>query len=168
MKKNWQGIALMIAIAGVIGMGNVMLSAYVTNNLTSGAKGDEVAVNTFVLNLFVGWIFLSAWLLTRADEEWKKVQAAVHSEDEETFLVEAPKKIALSVQVVYWIISVLTVVSFHLFHFESFLVLFSVHFGVGFLVAIMSQVLLDLDDPLSGIINVEGVPDEWLKKLKKT
>lgn len=158
----------MILIGIAFGILNVLFFAYVMNPLMTGAKEDEVAVNTYVLNFFVGWVFFSAWFLTRADEEWKKTQEAVSKNDKDAFLLEAPKQIALSIHVLYVLVSALVLFSFHLFHIESTLVLVEIQFGVGFFVAMMYQVLFDLDDPLNGIINIQGtIPPDWLQELKK-
>src|SRR5207237_4565321 len=105
--------------AGVL---NALLFTFVMNSLNAGGKADEIAVNTYVVDFFVGWVFFSAWFLARADEEWKKVEEAVHKADRETFLVEVPKRMAASIRVLYLLISTLVVLSFHLFHIESLLV----------------------------------------------
>ena len=162
-----QGIVKMVAKGVGLGLLNILFFALVMNNLTLGAKNDEVAVNTYVLNFFVGWVFFSAWFLTKADDEWKKVAEAVVKNDFEAFRVEAPKQIALSIRVLYLAISTLVVLSFHLFHIESTLVLVEIQFGVGFLVATTIMVLWDLDDPIKGVINVADIPEDWVKKLKK-
>jgi hypothetical protein len=75
---------------------------------------DEVAVSTYAINLFVGWVFFSAWFLAKADEEWKKVAEAVVKSNREEFMIEAPKRIAISIRILYLLISALVVFSFHL------------------------------------------------------
>lgn len=123
-------------------------------------------INTYALNLLVGWVLFSAWFLTKADDEWKEVAEAVAKQDIKAFMLEAPKRLPTSIRVLYLTISVLVVLSFHLFHIESILVLTEIQFGVGFLVVTTVLVLLDLDDPLKGIINVEA-PKEWVEQLNR-
>src|SRR5438105_11320885 len=122
LKDAWRGLAIMLLIGIAAGVLNVLLFTLVMNPLTAGGKADEIAVNTYAVDFFVGWVFFSAWFLARADEELKKVEEAVHKVDRETFLIEVPKRIALSIRVLYVLISALAILSFHLFHIESLLV----------------------------------------------
>jgi hypothetical protein len=50
---------------------------------------------------------------------------------------------------------------------ESPLVSSEIEFGVGFLVITTALVLWDLDDPIGGAITVSGIPEEWLRELRK-
>jgi hypothetical protein len=166
LKDAWRGLAIMLLIGIAAGVLNVLLFTFVMNPLTVGGKADEIAVNTYVVDFFVGWVFFSAWFLARVDDELKKVEA-VHKADRETFLVEVPKRIAPSIRVLYLLISALVVLSFHLFHIESLLVSSEIQFGVGFLVVTTALVLWDLDDPLAGVIKVSGMPEEWVRELRQ-
>jgi hypothetical protein len=167
LKEAWRGLAIMLLIGIAAGVLNVLLFTFVMNPLTAGSQADEIAVNTYVVDFFVGWVFFSAWFLARADEELKKVEEAVHKADRETFLVEVPKRIASSIRVLYLLISALVVLSFHLFHIESLLVSSEIQFGVGFLVVTTALVLWDLDDPLAGVIKVSGMPEEWVREPRQ-
>lgn len=166
-KVVWQGLTLLLLKGIAAGILNVLFFMFVMNQFTTGGKPDEIAVNTYVLDFFVGWVFFSAWFLSRADEEQKKAEEAVQKSDRETFMVEVPKRIALSIRVLYLLISALVILSFHLFHIESPLVYGEIQFGVGFLVVTTILVLWDLDDPLDGVIHVSHVPEEWLRELRQ-
>ena len=166
-RETWRPLTLMLLAGLAAGVINVLFFNYVMQPLTADAKGDEVAVSTYVINLFVGWVFFSAWFLARADDELKKVEAAVHRLDKETFLEEAPKQIALSIRILYLLISALVILSFHLFHMESQLITGEIQFGVGFLVVITALFLWDLDEPIGGAIGVTDVPEEWLEELRQ-
>jgi hypothetical protein len=161
----WRGILTLIFTGVIAGLINVALSALVMNPLLSEAAREEVVVSTYAINLFVGWVFFSAWFLAKADEEWKKVADAVIRKNRDEFMIEAPKRIATSIRVLYLLISLLVILSFHLFHIGHSLVLFEIQFGVGFLVMVTILVLWDLDDPVSGVINVQNIPQEWLNEL---
>lgn len=167
LKEVWPGLTKLLLKGIAAGVVNVIFFMLVMNPLTNGSKPDEVAVNTYVVDFFVGWALFSAWLLARADEEFKKVEEAVRKSDRDTFMVEAPKRIALSMQILYLIISALVVLSFYLFHIESPLVYGEIQFGVGFLIVTTILVLWDLDDPLDGVMSVSGVQEEWLQHLRQ-
>jgi hypothetical protein len=161
----WRGLTLMLLVGVIAGVLNVLLFLFVMNPLLADAKSEEVAASTYAINLFVGWVFFSAWFLARADDEMKKVEEAVHKKDREAFLVEAPKVIALSIRILYLLISALAIFSFHLFHIGNLLVACEIEFGVGFLIVTTALVLWDLDNPLGGAIAVRGIPEEWLQEL---
>lgn len=162
----WRGISQLIAAGAAVGLANAAFFANVMNGLLGEAAQDEVAVSTYSINFFVGWVFFSAWFLAKADEEWKKVADAVMRSNREEFMIEAPKRIAISIRILYLLISLLVVLSFHLFRIENGVVLFEVQFGVAFLVMMTILVLWDLDDPVDGIINVPNIPDEWIKQVQ--
>ncbi len=165
-RVTWRPLAVMLLIGLVAGIVNVLFFIFVMEPFTGAGKEDEVAVSTYVINLFVGWVFFSAWFLARADDELKKVEEAIHRGDKEAFLVEAPKVIALSIRILYLLISTLVVLSFHLFNLENVLITAEIQFGVGFLVVTTSLFLWDLDEPIGGAIGVSGVPEEWLQELR--
>ena len=165
--EMWRGLFVMLVIGIVAGVLNVLLFLFVMNPLLADARLAEVAVSTYAINLFVGWVFFSAWFLARADDEMKKVEEAVHKKDREAFLLEAPKVIALSIRILYLLISALAILSFHLFHIENLLVASEIEFGVGFLIVTTALVLWDLDNPLGGAIAVHGIPEEWLQELHR-
>lgn len=167
LSQAWRPLTLMLLIGIAAGVINVLFFIFVMNPLTGGAKDDEVAVNTYAINLFVGWVFFSAWFLARADDELKKVEEAVHKGDKETFLIEAPKVISLSIRILYLLISALVVLSFHLFHMANNIVIAEIQFGVGFLVVTTALFLWDLDEPIGGAIGVSDVPEEWLQELRE-
>lgn len=161
----WKGISSLLVAGAGAGITNVAFFATVMNGLLGEGGQDEVAVSTYSINFFVGWVFFSAWFLAKADEEWKKVAEAVLRANRDEFMIEAPKRIAVSIRILYLLISLLVVLSFHLFRIQNSLVLFEIQFGVGFLVTMTILVLWDLDDPVDGVINVPNIPDEWTRQL---
>ena len=138
------------------------------NPYNADFKSAEVAVNTYALNIFVGWTFFSAFLLLRADEEWKRVDEAIRENNFKRFKIEIAKKMAISVKVTYLIISAFVVFSYYLFHYESMVLAFVIVFGTSFIVGLMKIVLWDLDTPIDGLINVEDIPKSWLQKMKSS
>src|SRR6266852_1897934 len=92
LKEVWPGLIILLLKGVVAGVINVLLFMFVMNPLSAVGKADEIAVNTYVVDFFVGWVFFSAWFLAKADEELKKVEEAVRKSDRDTFLVEAPKR----------------------------------------------------------------------------
>lgn len=169
MKKKDQilGIAKMLGMAAGIGVVNVLLAAYIINPLTVSTKADEAALNTYGNVVFVIWALLTAWLLVESGSEWKDTKDAVKRHDEEAFMTQIRKRIALSFWVLHGVMSLFAIAAFHLFHYSSPIAMSMIHFGVAFLVALAIEVLADIDDPITGVINVEGIPNEWFDRIKK-
>jgi len=166
LRETWRGLLVMLFIGIGAGILNILLFIFVTNPLTFEGKADEIAANTYAVDLFVGWVFFSAWFLARADDELKKVEEAVQKNDKAAFLLEVPKRIALSIRILFIFICALVILSFHLFHIETLWVSVAIQFGIGFLVVTTALVLWDLDNPVGGAVGVAGVPDEWLEELQ--
>jgi hypothetical protein len=160
-----QGLGALVAWAAAVGVADALVAGLLINPHTAGFKADEVAAGTVAVNLYVAWVFFSGWFLLRADEEWKRVDEAVIRGDRATFLVEAPKRMPVSIRALYLLICILAVLSAHLFHFESWAVLIAAQFGGTFLVALTVQVLWDLDNPLSGVVRVPDIPSDWLEAV---
>jgi len=162
----WKNFAWLIGKSLAAGLLNWIFFVLVMNTNNAATKLDEVAINTYVLNLFVGWMLFSAWFLAKVDEEWKKCAEAVQRNDWNTFQIEAPKRIPITIRVLYIVISIMTVLSFHMFHIANTLVQFEIQFGIGFFVVMAIFVLWDLDDPIEGVTNI-NVPQKWINKLKR-
>lgn len=156
---------LFFSKALILGIVSFIFFWYFVNPYNADFKTGEIAVNTYALNIFVGWTFFSAFLLLRADEEWKKVDETVTHKNFKQFLVEASKKMAPTVKMTYLIISAFVVISFYLFHYESIILAILITFSISFLVAMAAMVLFDLDEPIEGLINVPNIPKDWLTKL---
>ena len=124
-------------------------------------------MNTYGNVVFVIWALLTAWLLVESGGEWKKTTETVQQNDKDAFLLQAPKRIAPTFWTLHYVISIFAVMAFWLFHYGSIITLGVVNFGVAFLVALAIYVLKDIDDPITGVINVADIPDEWRKELEK-
>lgn len=157
MTCNNKGIYIWIAISIAAGIFNSAISYFIINHYTSIA--NETALNT--LGGFVGTLFalVYTFLLVETGIEWKATRDA---KDKETFLAEANKRMPVSFWYAMGVVTFFLMGVYHLFHYESSLVLIATHFMLGFVIALLIQILKDLDDPITGVINV-NVPPEWLK-----
>jgi hypothetical protein len=161
----WPGLATMLAIALVVGLGNWAFFDQEVNprNRATDENGD--ALGMYVQALMLIWSIVSGWLLYRVDEESSKVAEAVAEGDLKTFRREASKRIALTVRLLHLALSLLFIHSFHLFHIGNRVTSFEIQAGIGFLVSLTVLFIWDLDDPLHGVLNVAGIPPEWREQL---
>ena len=161
----WPGLASMLLIALIVGLGNWAFFDQEINprNRTAAANGD--ALGTYVQALMLIWSIVSGWLLYRADDVSTTVSDAVAEGDLRAFLRDAPKRIALTVRLLHLALSLLFIQSFHLFHIGDRVTSLEVQGGIGFLVTLTVLFIWDLDDPLHGVLNVAGIPPEWREQL---
>ena len=152
----------MLFKTGLLALFAVLIFYYFINPYTT--KADEGVVVGLFQVVMVVWGLLSAFLYSRADEEWKKTQTAVLTHDLETFMVEAPKKIPRTSEVLYGIISVIAIISGWGFHISSPLVFLLLGF-FNFLIVFVYFLIRDLDDPIYGVVNISNIPKAWLEKL---
>ena len=64
---------------------STVIFVFVINPVNAIFKVAEVAISIYVQMVFLAWIFFSAFLLVRADEEWKKTDEAVRRKNFEQF-----------------------------------------------------------------------------------
>lgn len=160
MKINDKGILVWIAISTAAGILNSVISVFLINPHTVIA--DVTVLNT--LGGFVGTLvaLVYTFLLVETGGEWK---AARDAKDVDTFVIETKKRMPNSFWYAMGVVTFFLFVVYHLFHYESLIVLIPTHFILGFSIALLIQILVDLDDPATGVINV-NVPQEWLEALK--
>lgn len=164
MNKN-TGVIWWMAISTAAGLFNAAVSFYLVNPYTLAA--DETAINTLGGLVSTLFALVYAFVLADTGSEWKAVRDAIRTRKLKTFLIETPKRMPGSFWFAVLFVSFALVVVYHLFHYESVLTLVATHTSVGMIVAMLLLILIDLDDPITGVINVQGVPKSWLKKLKK-
>jgi hypothetical protein len=164
-KYDQLGLVRWIIISALAGIANAAINYYIVNPHTVVA--DETAVNTLgglVCTLFA---LVYAFVLAETGSEWKATRDAVRDGNKEVFLKEAPKRMPGSFWLAVVFVSLCVVVIYHLFHYDSTFILVATHMMVGMIIALLLQILQDLDDPITGVINVDEIPAEWLEKEKK-
>lgn len=166
-KQQELGIAKMLGGAATIGIVNALFVAFIINPYSGSLKPDEGVLNTFGQADLVFLALFNAWLLLESYGEWKQTKEAVQKRNKRAFLLEAPKRIAPTYWALDFVISALAVMTFWLYHYSSPVTLGYANFGIAFLVALAITVLKDIDDPITGVINVEGIPPKWLDELEK-
>ena len=162
MKYNRIGLVRWIIISTAVGLANAAVNYYIINPLT--VKADETAINTLgglVCTLFA---LVYAFVLADTGSEWKAVRDAVRDGNEDLFRREEPKRMPASFWLAVLFVSISVMVIYHLFHYDSTIILVATNTMVGMIIALLLQILNDLDDPITGVINVENVPPKWLEK----
>lgn len=147
------------------GMVNVAINYYLVNPHTTAT--NETALNTLgglVCTLFA---LVYAFVLAETGSEWKATRDAIRDGNKETFLKEVTKRMPGSFWLAVVFVSLCVVVIYHLFHYDSTFILIATHMMVGMIIMLLLQILQDLDDPITGVINVDEIPTDWLVSENK-
>lgn len=150
-------------VAATLGVANTWLFLKIGKMVPSEL---EVYANTVALTLGVVWLFFSTSIWLRTDEESKNVSKAIASGGREMFLDEASKRVSPVIWLLYYQISLFTLLGFDLFHIASGaeLVAGVINFLISMLIVLTVVLLKDSDDSLSGIVfvsNVSEIASEW-------
>lgn len=117
-------------------------------------NAEVIIILTFAVFIF-GVLF--AYALSMVVGEWKDCQRAVFKKDLRTLLVEAPVRLPTTMVRLLWIIgSAILLLSWGL-HMSSPPLAYLVGFMTPFLLINGMFILIDLDDPFSGVVNVPGI-----------
>ena len=135
-------------------------------------QGDEgavasglVAVVAVAYALYAGFIFVNVW------SQWTTIEEAVKTykvaTDEVTkdqahqkFILNKDKRIPKTAKILLFVFSLFLVVAVYLLYFQNSIPGGYAIFTVIMIVSTYWTVIMDLDDPFSGIWNVQ-VPEEW-------
>ncbi len=124
-------------------------------------QGDETALSGGTI-AFLGVIYalLAAFTTANVWSQWVAIEEAVKTKDHQKFLQSKDKRIPGTLKLLLLMLSVFLVVGFYLLYFRNPLPGGFSIFAVTMAVSAVWVVIMDLDDPLTGIWNVE-VPREW-------
>ena len=165
MKLTVSQYVVFLAKPILLAMISGLIFTFLINPANAVFQVSEVAISIYIQVMFLGFIFFSALLLVRVDEEWKKTHEAILKKDFNLFKLESPKRIPASATITYALVTIFAATSFYFFHYESELLGLVITTGTSFISLLIALVVFDLDDPINGFIVVENVPKAWLEKL---
>jgi hypothetical protein len=143
----------------------VLIYNYIGFN--SNLKLDEgiMASGTIAL-LGVFYALLTAFVFATVWQQWVSIEDAIKTRNKEEFIKHKDKRVPFTVKLLIVIFSFFLIVAFFLISFKNLILgVFSI-FVITFILSMYWQVITDLDDPFTGIWNVE-VPKEWEKLVKR-
>lgn len=128
-------------------------------------KADEaVLVSGTIPILAIFYALLAAFTFATVWQQWVAVEEAVKTRNKKEFLKHKDKRMPATIKLLLSLFSVLLVAAFFIISFKSLLTgLYSI-FAVTLALSIYWSVIMDLDDPFSGVWNVR-LPKEWEKMI---
>jgi hypothetical protein len=135
------------------------------SNHHNGADASSyIVIQAFIELVGLAFSIFTGWILYQVEQEQKEVAETVARNDMEAFLVVARHRMSPTLYVFEACGAFLLIVGFHLFHIDRRAVSIFIVGGSGFLISLLFVYLVDLDNPLTGAVNVR-VPRGWKQKL---
>ena len=128
-------------------------------------QGDEGGAMPSGTIAFLGVIYalLAAFTTANVWSQWVVVEEAVKTGDHQKFILNKDKRMPGTLKLLLLMFSIFLVVGFYLLYFKNPLPGGFSIFAVTMAVSAVWVVIMDLDDPFSGIWNVQ-VPEKWRKE----
>lgn len=136
------------------------------NGWHSTSSADEPIVNAILPALFTIHVFIAGFIFYGERGDLRAVRRAIRNNDKETFLDIAEDKIPGPMKYVLfmsgnliqgWTISL---------NYELYWSGFASVFSIGYMIALIWEVIADFDDPINGVWVIKGVPEEWIREAK--
>ena len=106
------------------------------------------------------YALLAAFTTANVWSQWVAVEEAVKTGDRQKFVQNKDKRIPETLKLLLLMFSVFLVVGFFLLYFKNPLPGGFSIFAVTMAVSAVWTVIMDLDDPFTGVWNVQ-IPEEW-------
>lgn len=135
-----------------------------TSGWHSTSQADEPIVSAILPGLFSAHVFIAGLMILRESDDIRKMKHAVREEDKATFIEIAEDSIPMPMRYILfttanliqgWTISL---------HYELYWTGFASVYSVGYMLALIWEIIADFDDPVNGIWVIKGVPADWIKE----
>ena len=125
-------------------------------------KLEGIVTGWWTLQFSVLYNLLVAIAVNTVWTEYKTMRAAVRRYDFDTFVDLVDESLSPIMHTSILVVSLGMLLGFLLLRYPDPMSGAAVTFGVGFLLMFMLVVVIEMDDPCSGIWSIKGIPEEWL------
>lgn len=134
------------------------------NGWHSTSKADEPIVNAILPGIFGAHVFIAGLMIIRESDDIRKMKRAIKEMDRETFMDIAEDSIPMPMKYILfttaniiqgWTISL---------NYDLYWTGFAAVYSVGYMLALIWEIIADFDDPINGVWVIKGVPTEWIEK----
>ncbi len=136
----------------------------------SNSKADEPIVNAILPFIGGVHVFLASFLLYREGSdirELKKILRRPHTEETRRDFMDIAEDM-IPIPVKYILLSTGTMIqawTIFLYYQNYYVGFFSVY-SISYIITLIWEVIMDLDDPVHGAWVVKGIPKEWEQSFK--
>lgn len=134
------------------------------NGWYSTPQADEPIVNAILPGLFVAHVFIAGMMMTRESDDIRKMKRAIREGDKATFIEIAEDSIPLPMKYVLFATANLVQAWTSSLHYDLYWTGFASVYSVGYMLALIWEIIADFDDPINGVWVIKGVPAEWIRE----
>lgn len=134
------------------------------NGWHSTSHADELIVNAILPGLFGAHVFIAGLMIIRESEDIRKMKRAIREEDKATFIEVAEDAIPLPMKYILFTTANLVQAWTISLYYELYWTGFASVYSVGYILALIWEIIADFDDPINGVWVIKGVPTEWIKE----
>lgn len=160
----FQSIRLIVAPLIMAAPSLVIWHYLYTRGWHSTSIADEPIVNAILPGLFGAHVFISGLMIIRESDDIRKMKRAIRDNDKATFIEIAEDSIPLPMKYILFTTANLIQAWTISLHYEIYWTGFAAVYSVGYMLALMWEIIADFDDPINGVWVIKGVPSEWIKE----
>lgn len=134
------------------------------NGWHSTPQADEPVVNAILPGLFGAHVFIAGLMIIRESEDIRKMRRAVRENDMATFIEVAGDAIPIPMKYILFTTANMIQAWTISLHYEVYWTGLASVYSVGYILALIWEIIADFDDPINGVWVIKGVPDEWIKE----
>lgn len=163
--QNKMKLLIKPAILGLVALGIWILLRFQFGILADKADEGIMASGTIAFLFFV-YGLMAAFIMAKVWTEWREIETAVRERDEKKFVDLKDQRVPRTLKMLLIIFSIFIAVAFFLSGFQNSIKgVFSV-FAIVFMLTVVWEVLMDLDDYFTGEWNIDihALPEAWQSK----
>lgn len=135
-----------------------------TRGWHSTALADEPVVNAILPALASIHVFIAGFMFFKETGDIRDLRNAVSNNQKERFFEIADDKIPAPMKYVLFVSANLIVGWTISLNYEWYWTGFAAVYSVGYMLALIWEIISDFDDPVNGVWVVKDVPDEWVRE----
>jgi hypothetical protein len=138
-----------------------------THGWHSSREADEPIVNAILPLIGSAYVFLAGFLFYRATLDMRDMKQALRHKDQpgskERFLAVAEDRIPMPLKYVLFSAAVVIECWTISLYYAAYWTGFASVYSVGYMLALIWEVIADFDDPIHGVCVIKEVPEDWLR-----
>ena len=103
-------------------------------------------------------------MIIRESDDIRKMKRAIREGDKATFIEVAEDSIPLPMKYILFTTANLIQAWTASLHYELYWTGLASVYSIGYMLALIWEIIADFDDPINGVWVIKGVPAEWIKE----
>lgn len=125
---------------------------------------DEPVINAILPFISSAYVFLASFLLFREGNDVRDMKTAIKNKDKNAFLAIARDRIPAPVKYILFATGTIIILWTIFLHYESFWTGLASVYSTTYIIVLVWEVIIDLDDPINGVWVIKNIPEEWMEE----